>query len=143
MPPSYRFLSIFALLTILALSLAAPGQAFDGRTGEDIVIKADEVVNDDLYIIANNFTLDGTVKGDLVVFGAVITINGTVEGDLIAAGRSIVINGTVADDVRIAGAILQVGKDASLGDDLVAAGASLESQGGSKVDGDTVGAVYI
>ena len=139
MPPPYRFLSIFALLTILALSLAAPGQAFDGRTGEDIVIKADEVVNDDLYIIANNFTLDGTVKGDLVVFGAVITINGTVEGDLIAAGRSIVINGTVADDVRIAGAILQVGKDAGLGDDLVAAGASLETQGGSKVDGDTVG----
>jgi len=62
MPP-YRFLSIFALLTILALSLAAPGQAFDGRTGEDIVIKADEVVNDDLYIIANNFTLDGVKNG--------------------------------------------------------------------------------
>jgi len=39
--------------------------------------------------------------------------------------------------VRVAGAILQVGNDASLGDDLIAAGASLETQDGSKVNGDT------
>jgi len=89
----YRLLSIFALLIILTLSLAVPVQAFDGQTGEDIVIKSDEVVYDDLYIIANDFTLNGTVTCDLVVFGAIITINGTVEGGLIAGGQRVVING--------------------------------------------------
>jgi len=115
----YRLLSIFALLIILTLSLAVPVQAFDGQTGEDIVIKSDEVVYDDLY----DFTLNGTVTGDLVVFGAIITINGTVEGDLIADGRRVVINGSVTDDVRVAGTIVQAGNDARLGDDLVVAGA--------------------
>ena len=86
---TYRILSIFTLLIILTLSLAVPAQAFDGQTGEDIFIKSDEVVYDDLYIIANDFTLDGTVTGDLVVFGAIITINGTVEGDLIADGQRV------------------------------------------------------
>ena len=119
----YRLLSIFALLIILTLSLAVPVQAFDGQTGEDIVIKSDEVVYDDLYIITNDFTLNGTVTCDLVVFGAIITINGTVEGGLIAGGQRVVINGSVTDDVRVAGTILQVGNDASLGDDLVVAGA--------------------
>ncbi|MBC8504533.1 MAG: hypothetical protein H8D34_06725 [Chloroflexi bacterium] len=118
-----RILSIFTLLIILTLSLAGPVQAFDGQTGEDIVIKSDEVVFDDLYIIANDFYLDGTVTGDLVVFGAIITINGAVQGDLIAAGPRMVINGSVTDDVRVAGTIVQVGNVANLGDALVVAGA--------------------
>jgi cytoskeletal protein CcmA (bactofilin family) len=134
----YKFLAVFSLLAILMLTFAKPAQAFDSRTGETIVIKADEVINDDLYVTANNFTLDGTVKGDLVVFGTVITINGTVEGDLIAAGQSVVINGKVMDDARIAGAVLQVGDKASIGDDLISAGASLEVKKGSQVGGDLV-----
>ncbi|MDD2920660.1 MAG: hypothetical protein PHQ36_00080 [Anaerolineales bacterium] len=134
----FKFFAIFSLLAILALTLAAPAQAFDGRTGETIIIKADEVINDDVYVSANTFTLEGTIKGDLVVVGSVITINGTVEGDLIAAGQSVVINGAVGDDARIAGAILQLGDKAKIGDDLVSAGASLEAKDGSSVGGELV-----
>jgi cytoskeletal protein CcmA (bactofilin family) len=134
----YKFLSVFSLLILLILTFAVPAQAFDGRSGENVVIKKDEVVEDDLYVTANTFTLDGTVKGDLIVFGSVITINGTVEGDLIAAGQSVVINGKVMDDARIAGAVLQIGDKASIGDDLISAGASLEAKDGSKVGGELV-----
>ena len=49
---TYGVLSIFTFLIILTLSLAVPVQTFDGHTGKDIVIKSDEVVSDDLYIIA-------------------------------------------------------------------------------------------
>jgi cytoskeletal protein CcmA (bactofilin family) len=131
-----KLLSIFALLALLSLGLATPVLAFDGRSGEQVTIGADEVIDDDLYVGANEFVLDGTIKGDLIVGGTVITINGTVEGDLWAAGQVVIINGTVMDDARIAGAGLQLGRAARVGDDLLAAGASLETQPGSVVGGD-------
>ncbi|GAB1471145.1 hypothetical protein MASR2M66_20230 [Chloroflexota bacterium] len=133
-----RFLAIFALATMLSLTFATPALAFDGRSGETVVIAADEVVNDDLYVSANEFTLEGTVKGDLIVFANFIRINGTVEGDLIAAGNTVVIEGTVGDDARIAGAALQLGESAMIGGDVVGASASFEAKSGSTVDGDLV-----
>lgn len=128
-------LSIFALL---ALTITTSALAFDGRAGDHVVIEADEVIADDLYVSATTFTLNGTVQGDLVVAGETIVINGTVEGDLIAAGQNIVINGTVADDVRIAGAALQLGEKGVIGDDVLGASASMEAKKGSQVDGDFV-----
>jgi cytoskeletal protein CcmA (bactofilin family) len=138
MKTMYKFLSIFSLITILALTYATPAYAFDGRSGDNVVIKDGEVIEDDVYVGASTFVLDGTVKGDLVIFAETITINGTVEGDLIAAGQSIIINGTITDDARIAGALLQVGKTASIGGDVIAGGASLEAQDGSAIKGDVV-----
>lgn len=136
MKTEHKALAVLLLFAILALTFPRSAQAFDGRTGEVVEIKPGEIIADDLYVSANQFTLDGIIQGDLVVTGTIITINGKVEGDLIAAGQTIVINGTVADDARIAGAVLQVGDKASIGDDLVAAGASLELQEGAKVGGE-------
>lgn len=133
-----RFLTVLMIIALFSLAVTSPARAFDGRSGDDIVIEADEVIDDDLYVAADNFTLDGTVKGDLIVFGNFITINGTVEGDLIAAGNTVLIEGTVQDDARIAGAALQLGADAVIGGDLVAAGASLETKQGSSVENDLV-----
>jgi cytoskeletal protein CcmA (bactofilin family) len=134
----HKFLSIFMLLALVTAVFATPVLAFDGRAGNDVTIKKGEVVNDDLYVSAENFTLDGTVKGDVFVMGSVITINGTVEGDLVAAGQAIIINGKVADDARVAGAAIQVGEGAEISDDLIAAGASVETQTGSTVGGDLI-----
>jgi cytoskeletal protein CcmA (bactofilin family) len=138
MKTTYKILSVFSLLALFALTFATPALAFDGRGGDKITIKADEVINDDLYVTANEFVLDGIVKGDLIVFGQTITINGTVEGDLLAAGQIVIINGKVMDDARIAGAGLQIGKDAVIGSDLLVGGASLETKKGSAVRGEIV-----
>lgn len=122
-------------LALLTISLVVPtARAFEGRGGDVVIIKADEVIDDDLYVGAGEFTLDGTVKGDLVVFGGSIEINGTVEGDLIAMGQSVVVNGTVEDDARIAGYVLLVGGEVT--DDLIAAGFSLENGSRSNVGGE-------
>lgn len=134
----HKFLSVFVLLALVSLAIATPAHAFDGRTGDNVTINKDEVIDDDLYVAAETFTLNGTVKGDLIAIGDVITINGNVEGDLIAAGSTVIINGTVTDDVRIAGAALQINEDALLGDDLIAAGASLEVKPGSTIGGELV-----
>ena len=134
----YKFLSVFSLVTIFALAIASPAYAFDGRSGDNVVIKSDEVINDDVYVGATTFTLDGTVKGNLIVMAENITINGTVDGDLIAAGKSIIINGKVANSTLIAGALLEVSKGASIGGDVIAAGASLEVQKDSAIKRDVV-----
>lgn len=134
----FKIIVVLATLTLLALTVATPVRAFEGREGQNIVIAKGEVVNDDLYAFAETVVVDGTIKGDLVAFGSNITVNGTVEGDVMAAGQSVVINGRVNDDARITGAGLQIGPDAVIGDDLVAAGASLETKEGSQVGGNLV-----
>lgn len=128
--------AVFITLSLMLVVFAAPVFAFEGREGNQVVIGADEVIDDDLYVGANEFTLDGTVRGDLIVAGSVITINGTVEGDLWAAGQVVILNGEVMDDARIAGAGLQLGENAQVNGDLLAAGASLETKAGSTVGND-------
>lgn len=135
---THKFISIFALLALLALTFATPVSAFDGRGGEKIVVEAGEVINDDLYVGANEFVLDGMINGDVIAFGSTITINGTINGDLISAGQTVIINGTVTDDARIAGSVLFVGENAKIGSDLVSAGYSLETRAGSTIGQDVV-----
>jgi cytoskeletal protein CcmA (bactofilin family) len=129
---------MLSLLALLLLTLTTPARAFDGRSGENIVIASDEVINDDLYVTAATFVLDGTVNGDVVAAGQTLTINGTVEGDVFAAGQTIVIHGTVTGAVRMAGSVLLVDEQADIGGDVIAAGYSLESQDGSMIGQDLV-----
>ena len=128
-----------AVLAILSLAVPTVW-AFEGRGGDVVIIEADEVIDDDLYVGAGQFTLDGTVKGDLFVAGGTIEINGTVEGDLVAAGQSIVIDGAVEDDARIAGYALSLG--GKVVDDLISAGFSLENGRESNVGGDLLAVGY-
>ena len=127
---------VLILAIILIASVAMPVLALESRGGDNVVIAADEVIDDDLYVGAGTFTLDGTVKGDLVVFGGTITINGTVEGDLLAVGQAVIINGAVEDDVRASGAAITVSSGATIGDDLVGGAYSLEMANGSQAGGD-------
>ncbi len=138
-PPKLKQIRLFliaGLLFSLLFSLI-PTPAWSGEIAgpKSITIGAKEVINDDLYLAADEITIDGIVKGDAVVAASPITLNGTVEGDLIAAGRRITLNGSVNDDVRIAGQVLVVGETARIKDDLMAAGYSLEHQKGSTIGG--------
>jgi len=128
---------LVGLICLVLFTLVPVALAFESRGGDTVVIGADEVIEDDLYVGANRFTLDGTIKGDLIVFGTTIEINGTVEGDLIAAGQSVTVRGTVTDDARIAGMALTLDSEAQVSDDVVAAGFSIEDKG-SSVGGDFI-----
>lgn len=119
-------------VVILAAEVAA---AVEFRAGQNVVVAADEVIEEDLYVTGDTVTIDGTVRGDVVASGREVTLNGTVEGDLMACGQAVVINGRVGDDARIAGMALKLGLLAEVVDDLVAAGFSLETEGGSSIGG--------
>jgi cytoskeletal protein CcmA (bactofilin family) len=125
-------------LSLFALSLAFPVQAFEFKSGDVVIVESDEVIEDDLYVGAATVEINGTIKGDLIAFGSNIILgpDGVVEEDLMAAGQSVIINGEVKDDARLAGAILSLGENAGIGDDLVGAGYSLETKPSSLVEGD-------
>jgi cytoskeletal protein CcmA (bactofilin family) len=133
---------LISLVCLVLFTLVPATLAFEGRGGDTVVIGADEVIEDDLYVGANTFTLEGTIKGDLIAFGSTVEINGTVEGDLIAAGQTVTVRGTVKDDARIAGMALTLGEGAQVGDDVVAAGFSIEGKKGNSVGGDFICAGY-
>jgi hypothetical protein len=132
----FRGLWILALAALALAALAPTVWAFEERSGEKVVIGADEVIQGDLYVSAATFVLDGTIEGDLVVVGQAIAINGTVEGDLMGGGQVLTLNGKVLDDARIAGVALTLSEGAEVGGDVVAAGTSLESKPESEVGGD-------
>ena len=137
-----RLLVVAGLALLVGLITASSAWAVETRSGDTVVIGPDEVVDDDLYVTANNVVIDGTIRGDLVAFGQNITVNGTVEGDVIAAGRSVEIRGTVEDDARIAGQTLLLGEGAEVEDDLIAAGFSLQNLPDSAVGGTLLYAGY-
>jgi cytoskeletal protein CcmA (bactofilin family) len=133
-----RLYIVLGLLALLLLIFITPASAFDGRSGDNIVIQSDEVINDDLYVTAETFVLDGTVNGDVIATGQTLTINGTVDGDVMVAGQTIVIHGTVTGAVRMAGSVLLIDEQAEVGGDVIAAGYSLETREGSGIGQDLV-----
>ena len=98
---THKLLSVLVLFMLLTITFVSPAYAFDGRSGDKIVIQAADVINDDLYVGANEFALEGTVNGDVVAFAQTVTVNGTVNGDLITAAQTVVVNGVVTGDIRM------------------------------------------
>lgn len=133
-----KLFGLVLMSSVLILATVSPAHAFDGRGGNKVVIAAGETVNDDLYVGANEFVLDGTVNGDVIAGGQMITINGTINGNLIAVGQSIVINGEVSGDVLAGGSVLFFGGNCKVGGDVIGAGGSLELRKGSTVGRDAV-----
>jgi cytoskeletal protein CcmA (bactofilin family) len=125
------------LLPILLIFVLVPSShAIEILDNETVVIKAGEVIEDDLIVFANKFVMDGTIKGDLIVFATTADINGLIEGDFMGGAQEITLNGTVQDDVRMGGTLITLGEYARIGDDLMAGAYSLESIAGSLVEGD-------
>jgi cytoskeletal protein CcmA (bactofilin family) len=108
------------LVGLLGLLVASTAVAAEFADEEVYRLEAGEVIEDDLYVAAEQVYIDGTVQGDLIAAGSLVEINGTVTGDVIAAGAGIRINGEVQDDVRAAGNGIEI--SGTVGDDVIVAG---------------------
>jgi hypothetical protein len=116
--------------------------AIECRADQTVHIKADEVIDGNLYVFGEKVTIEGTIKGDLFAFGSQIVIKGAVEGDLAAAGQTVLIESQLGDDARVAGQVLKFASTAQVPGELIAAGLSLEMEKGSTVGGDLAYAGY-
>lgn len=131
------WLGLIALSLVVLLGIALPSaEAADFREGDRIVIAADQVVNDDLYVFGREVVIDGTVKGDVYGFATTLTINGTVERDVIAGAQTVILNGAVGDTARVGGQVVQFGDSAKIGHSALVGAFSLETRPGSVIDYD-------
>ena len=131
-----------AVIAALVVSLTAVQfvAAYEGRTDDIVVIAADEVVNDDLYVGADELIIDGTVEGDVFVGATTVTVNGLVTGDLFAGATEITINGEVGDDLRGGSSALTI--NGRVGDDVLVGGYAIKLGGTGEVGGDMFAGGY-
>ncbi len=127
----------------------------------DGTIPVGKVIDDDLFLSAEEVLMDGTVNGMLIAAGKTITINGTVHGDALLMGETVVIsNGALIDgnlfttaasiqvDGRISGSVFGASSSAELmansqvGRNLYYGGFSLTTKSGSAVNTDLFSGVY-
>ena len=119
-----KFLPL-ALTFALAFIVTSPAAAQGIVTGD--TIPAGTVLNQDVFLVGQNVTIDGTVNGNVFVLGNQVTVNGTVDGSLIIIGQNAGIGGTVTGATYAAALTLDLAPHAALERDLYAATVSLTS----------------
>jgi len=157
-----RWMMVFAIVFVLVLSAATPVQAAV-IIEDDGELAADEVIDDDLLISAENVMVDGTVNGMVIAAGNIVVINGTVNGDVIAVGSviSVTENAQISGNlfsgasiINVAGEIdgsvaggstaLNVREGANIGRNIYYGGFGLELEPGTTVGSDVrVGAYQV
>lgn len=92
------------LLMVVAGLVAIPGAARAETTQSDLVlIRAEDVVAEDLFAAGNTIQVSGTIQGDLIASSmGELRIDGTVEGDVIGVASRVVVAGVVEGSVRVA-----------------------------------------
>jgi len=120
-------LLLLGLTMLLFIPLTV--NAFELKTGNSVYVAEDETISGNLYVGANNVTIDGTVEGDVICGAQTVNINGYVAGSLRVAGNSISVNGEVAKNAQALGANIFFGKNSNVGWDLFTAGATGEFRG--------------
>lgn len=107
------------------------------RTGTDISVEEDQVVEGDYYVSTGLFgrtVMSGSVLEDMYALGATVTVNGEVGHDLsILAGASH-LHASVTDDVRIVAGEVTIAED--IGGDVFVLGGSLSILSTAHIDGD-------
>jgi hypothetical protein len=98
------------LLAVLVLSILAlpPAQAPASATfgwGDAYELPAGAVVPKDLYVVANEATIDGTVEGDLAVVARRVELTGTAKGNTNLVAARIEITGRPLGIVRTGGTV--------------------------------------
>lgn len=117
----------------LLVGLATPAQAADFRGGDNVVIGADEVVDDDLFVSGNRVEINGTVKGDLFATGTEVIVNGIVEGSLMISGQTLNVNGRINGSLYSGGYALTLGPDAVIDRNVYFGGFSLTTESGNTI----------
>ena len=131
-----RFLRLVALVGLVLALTPSPAAAADIRQGQDITIGPSETIEDDLYAVGTNISINGTIHGDLIAAGNNISVDGTVTGDVIAAGNSIAIRGQVGGSVRAAGNMIVL--DGKVTNDLIFGGSEVTILSNGRVGRDAV-----
>ena len=136
---SFVVMLVAAALVLFGTTVAfAQDDSLGGkvRSGQDVVIPAEQTVEGNLYVSGGTVRVEGTVAGDLVAAGGQVEVSGEVENDLLATGGTIDVSGRVDGDARLAGG--QVMVSGPIGQDLVLAAGQATVTSSARVGQDLV-----
>ena len=142
-----RVALLVILFGLLALGLTTSGlvntvQAAEIRSGNHVIVAADEVIDDDLFISGQKVEVEGTVNGDLFATANEVIINGTVEGSLFIGGQTLQVNGDVNGSIYAGGYSLLVGRESEIGRNLYFGGFNLQTEKGSTIGRSVYASAY-
>jgi hypothetical protein len=104
---------------VAAVLLPLPAVA-EVTQSDFVIVRADDVISEDLYAVGNRVQVEGRIEGDLYVaaFGE-IAISGEVTGDVVAIASRVEITGMVGGSVRAAAATVVI--SGTVGEDVAMA----------------------
>ena len=126
-------IGLVATVAVLGLSTSAfaLAKASDGQ----FIVKQDQVIDDDVYVAAENVVIEGIVNGDVYAAGDRVTVRGTVNGDVFAAGSLVEVSGVISDDLRAAAETITINSSAKIGDSLTAGASEVSVSKDSTIGG--------
>ncbi|MFC1568544.1 hypothetical protein ACFL37_02460 [Candidatus Margulisiibacteriota bacterium] len=101
------FKKIVGLALVSVVLLSVPCSALQVRTGENIIVPAGTVINDNLFVAGSNIEVAGTINGDLIAFGSNIEIDAYVAGNIMVGGSDVDIKGS-ARNVYVGGSNVEL-----------------------------------
>lgn len=139
MPKFLRsFLISFLALTLVLISVeAAMAKVVVMEDEEPFRLSSEEILDDDLFVFAEEVTIDGILNGDLYVAAGVVRLNGTVNGDVYSVGGLVEVHGTVAQDLISAGGNLVL-TGAEIGETAILFGGDTRVDSGSHIGGNLI-----
>lgn len=129
-------------ITVLLFILFSGGPAVAETTQSELVlIRAEDVVGEDLYALGQRIQVDGVVEGDLVALGLEeVRIGGRVTGSVLAVGGSVVVTGQVDGSLRTMARSVTV--DGEVAGDLLVAGWTVDETKAGMVGRDLIGLAW-
>ena len=111
---SRHLLSLALGILVLSIPVAASARI----TQSDLVlVRADDVVTEDLYAAGNRISIEGRIEGDLIAAAfEEVVISGEVTGDVTVVAGRVTVTGSVGGSVRASAGTVQV--SGSIADDL-------------------------
>jgi hypothetical protein len=115
---AHKWLFTAALVLALVAGLPNVVAAAEFAAADDVyILPQGAVISDDLYVVAPEIIINGTIEGDLLATGRYVEVNGAVNGSLMVAAVGVQVNGVVQETARLAAVSALV--DGSVRNDLL------------------------
>lgn len=92
---------------LLFFSLLTPIHAAKIEKG-DYILEKDAIVEDNLYVMGENITINGVVDGDVVAIGQKVLLSGTISGDLYLLGTTVTVDGYIYGNIFTLGSNVSI-----------------------------------
>ena len=103
-----KWIGIILVVSLIALLPVSAVHAAD--FSHDGTVEAAEVIDDDVFLSADQCEMNGTINGNLVAACQHITINGSVSGDAFLFAETV----TVGESATVEGNLFAFGADVEL-----------------------------